>query len=246
MQKPPYPLTIRQSTRAKYLTLRVSLEKGVEVVVPEGCDPERVTTFLLEKDRWLQKALKRVEEQRRSLQRTFPDTCPQSIVLSAIQEEWSITYEPTASTERAKVTLREKPHKQLYIQGGENNPEAYSAVLHQWLSRKAYQHLVPWLQKTSEDTQLPFSKVTIRNQKTRWGSCSSRHAISLNYKLLFLEAAIVQYVLIHELCHTVHLNHSARFWALVQTHEPNYSYLDTALKYAWKSIPPWAAHIKHP
>lgn len=57
-----------------------------------------------------------------------------------------------------------------------------------------------------------FTSVSIRNQRTRWGSCSSRDAISLNYKLIFLPVELRDYVLLHELVHTIHKNHSPRFW----------------------------------
>jgi predicted metal-dependent hydrolase len=74
----------------------------------------------------------------------------------------------------------------------------------------------------SIQTSLPYNRVSIRGQKTRWGSCSSDKNINLNYKLLFLEPEFVKYIIIHELCHTIHLNHSREFWQLVGDFYPDY------------------------
>lgn len=75
-----------------------------------------------------------------------------------------------------------------------------------------------------------YKKVSIRSQKTRWGSCSKSGTLSFNYRLLFIDPAIRDYVLVHELCHTRQMNHSARFWALVSMLIPEYRRLRTALR----------------
>jgi hypothetical protein len=99
--------------------------------------------------------------------------------------------------------------------------------------------LIPWLRQTSQEIKLPFNRAAVRGQKTLWASCSSKSNISLNFKLLFLPPHLVRYVFIHELCHTIHLNHSRKFWALVAEKEPNYRQYDAELNKAWVYIPEW-------
>ncbi|MEM1310707.1 MAG: M48 family metallopeptidase, partial [Cyanobacteria bacterium P01_H01_bin.153] len=99
--------------------------------------------------------------------------------------------------------------------------------------------LAPWLQQLSQRCDLAYSRMTVRGQATRWGSCSSKQSISLNYKLLFLPPTLVNYVLIHELCHTVHMNHSKAFWQLVQRYYPNLNQAKVDLKKSWQYVPRW-------
>lgn len=86
---------------------------------------------------------------------------------------------------------------------------------------------------------LPFSNFSIREQSTRWGSCSVEKNISLNQQLMFLPYELVRYVIIHELCHTKELNHSKRFWHLVEKHDPNWQAHRKALRLAQSELPKW-------
>jgi predicted metal-dependent hydrolase len=108
-----------------------------------------------------------------------------------------------------------------------------------WLTHKAEEHLIPWLKRVSDETGLSYSAVSIRQQQTRWGSCSSRRLISLNARLLFLSPDLVTYVLVHELCHTKHLNHSPRFWRLVESYLPDYRQFDRQLRNGGRYLPGW-------
>ena len=67
-----------------------------------------------------------------------------------------------------------------------------------------------------------FNKIRIKNQKTRWGSCSKNQNLNFNYKCLFLPKDSQDYIIVHEMCHLVEFNHSQKFWALVERVFPNY------------------------
>jgi len=83
---------------------------------------------------------------------------------------------------------------------------------------------------TQKATELPFKwqKLYIRSQKTKWGTCSSKGNISLNWRLIKCPTPIWDYLIVHELCHTVHMNHSKAFWELVKKHHSN---VDSAHKW---------------
>lgn len=71
-------------------------------------------------------------------------------------------------------------------------------------------------------TAIDYNRITIRDQKTRWGSCSSLGNINLNYKLILLPHTVADYIIIHELCHRVHMHHKAEFWSLLASFVPDY------------------------
>jgi predicted metal-dependent hydrolase len=75
-----------------------------------------------------------------------------------------------------------------------------------------------------------YNKINIKNQKTRWGSCSKRGNLNFNYKILFLQENVRDYIVVHELCHLKEFNHSKNFWNLVKNAVPNYLEIKKGLK----------------
>lgn len=82
-----------------------------------------------------------------------------------------------------------------------------------------------------------YNRITIRNQRTRWGSCSSKHNLNFNCLLMLMPEAVLDYVVVHELCHLKQMNHSKAFWAEVERVLPNYREPKAWLKgNGWKYI----------
>ena len=121
---------------------------------------------------------------------------------------------------------------------GENLIECVDG-LRTWVRNKAKDLLPPRLETISKQTGLEFRKVTIRSQRSRWGSCSSSGTINLNDQLVFLPPETVDYLMIHELCHTRHMNHSRKFWTLVQSFCPQYQYHEARLDDFKQWVPDW-------
>jgi predicted metal-dependent hydrolase len=98
------------------------------------------------------------------------------------------------------------------------------------LKREAKAYLPRQLKYLADAYGFSYEKVRYANQSGRWGSCSSSGTISLNIALMNLPLELIDYVLTHELCHTVHLHHQANFWSLVESHAPGYRELRKQLK----------------
>jgi predicted metal-dependent hydrolase len=112
-------------------------------------------------------------------------------------------------------------------------------LLQGWLKRAAAGRLTPRLMQLASELKTPVSRVAIRCQRTRWGSCSTRGTVSLNCSLLFLREGVVRYLFVHELAHTRHMNHSPDFWRFVESLEPDYRRLDAELLAGWRTVPEW-------
>jgi len=111
--------------------------------------------------------------------------------------------------------------------------------LRDWVRQQAWDVLPAMLEQVAAGCGLVYNRASIRSQKTRWGSCSSRGTISLNDQLVFVPKATAEYLMIHELSHTRHMNHSPKFWALVESHCADYRYHESVLNRVREEVPDW-------
>ena len=228
----PIAYTIRESSRAKRISLKLSPQGALEVVIPIGFDRNQIPDVIKTHQHWIERNQTKLIGQ---LQHQSTEAIPKTIQFLATTENWTIEYTPA---DVARLRLTESPET-VTLWGNTTNEALCRKALRSWLILRAEQFLGPWLRALSQDCQLPFNRIGVRGQRSRWGSCSSSQNISLNYKLLFLPPQMTRYVLIHELCHTVHMNHSKEFWQLVKKNDPLYKQWDRDLKNANQYIPQW-------
>lgn len=211
------PYTLRFNSKARRVVLKIDPVKGLVVVVPKGFYAEMVPRILKEKRAWIERhkpSIRRAEERRVEGQRI-----PACIDLPALGEQLSVVVQNNG--DRAPKVLQIRSDTlELYGHGGVE-PTLAASLLREWLKKRAGQTLPGWLKQVAGKHGLSYNRVSIRCQKSRWGSCSSRKTVSLNCKLLFLDPALVEHVLTHELCHTVHPNHSREFWSLFKRLQPD-------------------------
>jgi predicted metal-dependent hydrolase len=226
---------IRTSPRARHVRLQVSARDGLTVVVPRGFDLTRLPAIMEGKRGWVETHLQCFAD---AVERKALETAALSEILDleALGESWRVEYR-VAKTCRVGV-IAEQPGR-LVVYGAVGDAEACRAALRLWLQWQAREELVPRLTELAELHGFRFSEVLIRGQKTRWASCSAKGVISLSYKLLFLDRDAVRYVLLHELCHTVEMNHSPRFWGLLSRFEPECKAIRKRMRNAEKHVPAW-------
>ena len=223
---------IRESKRAKRLILQVVPPHDIELVVPDRTSHVDVQAFMQANEGWIARA-------RAEIDRRYPPELrglPESIDLKSVGRNLSVTYvEPTGFRPRLDVAV-----DGLTIYASRDNPSVARLLLRRWLMDLARRELKPKLKELSLATGLAFRRSQVRTQRTRWGSCSSTGTISLNACLLFLEPSLVRYLMIHELCHLRHLDHSRRYWSLVEQHCPDFKQADRRLGEGWTVVPAWA------
>jgi len=227
---PSDAFAVRVSARARRLTARVHVGGRVEIVVPEGVTAKSVRDFVQRFTPWIDR---KVAAMQCVVQATDPvPTC----------------VEFQATDERFEVDWRVGPRRALREHGRRLSLEAPNdrdarTLLRRWLRTAAAERLTPQLLELAERLGYPVARVSIRCQRTRWGSCSTRGTLSLNCSLLFQRAAVVRYLYVHELAHLKFMNHSPRFWGLVEKLEPDYQRLDRELLSGWRTVPEWVFKI---
>lgn len=223
---------VRESGRAKRLSIKVYPRGRVEVVVPKRARARDVQSFVEEHRDWID----RTRAAYAAEHPPEPVRLPTHISLPAIERHYGVTCEPRDAA--GSVRFRETGSI-VRLSGRTDELPACIAALKRWLAGVARRHFEPRLAELSLATGNPFERMHVRGQKTCWGSHSSSGTISINYCLLFLAPELVRYLMIHELCHAKHMNHSRRFWNHVARFEPEYRRLDRELSDAWKCIPAW-------
>jgi len=203
---------IRRRKNQKYINLRITLEGELVVSAPYGVGLERIKESLRSKERWIALNMERVATSR-------SDTDPlRTLYLDGERYLVSVVRDPRRSrslridrTEHL-VEIRTKTPTRAHVE----------KTLERFLMREAKTRIVLRAAEISTLTKIPYAKLYIRNQRTRWGSSSGRGNISFNWRAIMVPPSVQDYLIIHELAHQVHLNHSKAFWRVVERWCPGY------------------------
>lgn len=232
-----HPYTVRESPRATRVRLRMSHSGDLEVVVPRGFDTRQIPRLVESQRDWIERAARRIDRQRAALPPGHAALLPTVVDLAALAQNRTVEYRPSAEE---RVSVRERADGGLVVRGDTSDIGLCRAALRRWLRRTAATRLVPWLASLAEEGGFAYERTCIRMQRARWGSASTRGTISLNAKMLFFPPRLVEHVLLHELCHTVHPNHSKAFHELLRACDPDACRHVRDLRTAWRFVPDWA------
>jgi len=214
------------------MRIDVSARRGVVVVVPEGTPSEVVKRFVKAKRRWIRRARDRIRSEAGGEIGAAGPPVPAELDLRAIGEQYRVDRAPGTRTRvRCDAGV-------VTVEGGDR-PAEMRGALARWLKQRARAELSVRLADHARAHGLDYRRVAVRGQRTRWASYSGRGTMSLNYKLLFLPPALVDHVLLHELAHTRHLDHSPRFWAFLAELDPNWRAHHAVLARAARWLPAW-------
>lgn len=204
MQLPDNYILIRKEV--KHARLRVSEDGRVRIIAPPAFSEEDITAMLKKKAKWIDSNLKYFNEMSKvELKRNQ---------LLLFGNRYSYFYDTTYAQ---KVTV-DHEHKTITSQKDLLEPK----VQETWYRRVAKKHLTKRTKELSIKMKLPFHKLYIRESKTKWGNCSKDKNISLNWKLIKAPDYVIDYIIIHELLHTVVMSHTHKFWTLLKSYYPDY------------------------
>lgn len=208
-----YPYKLVKSRRAKYIRIKISTVGELSVVLPRGISEKHAHVFLHKKSPWVSKTIANIPV-------VENEKFPEYLDLKLLNQKWKIKYIKTDINNDNQ--LKEISEDCLEISGSLEDWDDVKKRLNQWCKIKAKVIFKSMIEALAEEHGFHFNRLTIRSQKTRWGSCSINKNISLNSKLLFMPINVAKYVMVHELCHTIEMNHSSRFWQLVEDCDEGY------------------------
>jgi len=221
---------VRISRRARRLSMRVFPGGRVEVVVPPGVGIPAIERFVARHRAW-------AERRASEFALLAPHGAarrPSHVELALPGRSWQVAYETAR-----RASVHEEGDGVLRVRGPDHSDRRVGQSLLHWLAGLAAQEFEPRMGALSHELGIDYARLHLRRQRTRWGSCSTAGTISLNVCLMFQRPAVVRYLMIHELCHRRHMNHSERYWRLVESFEPHWRALDAELLKGWRNVPAW-------
>ncbi|MBC8059955.1 MAG: M48 family metallopeptidase [Clostridiaceae bacterium] len=205
-----YLLTI--NPRAKNIKISIGCE-GMKVTIPKGINMDFVQRFLHSKEDWIIKHLNIPKEEMNN-QLYFEGNIITYNVLSGLKEN-SISFKDNV--------LNINLIKEL-------NYDEIHAIIKSWYLKQATDSFNKSIKVYSQIIGVKYNRICLREQKTRWGSCSSKANLNFNWKLIMAPKFVLDYIVVHELCHLIHMNHSKSFWSEVDRFIPDYKSAELWLK----------------
>jgi predicted metal-dependent hydrolase len=221
---------VRISRRARRLSMRVSPGGRVEVVVPPGVGIPAIERFVAQHREWAERRMREL-----ALHAPLAADCrPVSVHLPLTAQRWDVEY-----LHSSRSSVSDTGEGLLVVRTPQGTDAQVGRALFRWLLREAGGQLRERLDTVAAETGLDYARLLLRRQRTRWGSCSTAGTVSLNVCLVFQRPEVVRYLMVHELCHRRHMNHSTAYWKLVESYEPHWRTLDKELLKGWRNVPGW-------
>ncbi len=224
---PPIKFTRRKGQKS----IRIRVKPG-EIVVsaPIYCSEKAIKDFVIDKETWIRTSLRRMAGKKNEY-RDILYAHKNDILLRGI---WTPITLRHARPGESKWLLVERQGRidayppdnnkfqnmDLFSRGSSSPMVIPDEVKLEFLYEIARTELPVMFRNTANELPFRWTKLFIRSQRTKWGTCSSKGNISLNWRLIMCPPEIVRYLVVHELCHTVHMNHSKAYWQLVKSHFP--------------------------
>lgn len=199
-ERGPVDLAVRRSNKARRLRIRV-LEDKLELVVPLRASTSDARDFVASVEEWI--------VARAEVLATERTACQQCVFWQGRE----LAVVPDLSCPKPDLCPVKNELRLTDI-----SREAVRSAL----ANQARPVLQNTLDKAARRMGVEYGRLSVRNQRTRWGSCSSRRTISLNWRLVMAPPEVLDYLCVHELAHLSHMDHSAKFWSLVEQHCPDY------------------------
>ncbi len=231
----PFSYRIRRSQRVS--NARIVVKPGqVEVVAPLQIPEHKLHKFVQAKQEWVTQALKKMAASSPQRSPFVPTEYKSGANLAYQGKMYVLTVKPS-KLKRAKIEFTDgyTAYVPESISLDEHNHQIREALI-RWMKKQTKQLVEQIVEIHAGKKQLTPRTITIKTQKSRWGSCGIHNDININWLLIMAPREVLEYVVVHELCHIRVKNHSSQFWSLVAEHLPDYQIRRNWLKKQGRSL----------
>lgn len=231
----PFHYQIRRSLKVS--RARIVVKPGqVEIVAPWEVPEHKLHKFVHAKQAWVTQALKKMAGSNPGQHKFAPNRCISGELLTYRGQQYEITLQPS-KLKRIKIEFNEgfKIYLPESMQAQDAQTEIKIAII-RWLKKEVKIDVEYYVNLHATKQQLLPRSIAIKTQKSRWGSCGIKNDININWLLLMAPPEVLEYVIVHELCHIREKNHSAQFWDLVGQHLPDFKLRRQWLKKHGRSL----------
>ena len=220
--KKPFDYQLRRSRRATRARIIVTPNK-IEVVAPQRMTDAAVHGFVHDNRDWVGKTVKRIERKLQQHVPLAPTVYANGAMIPYRGSRWPLTVK-VSKLKRVKIEFAEAfiAHVPQSAQSVADFHTFIKEALGKWMQNCALQTARAVADQHQQRFGLIPRSIRVRKQKTRWGSCGIHNDININWLLILTPPEILEYVMVHELCHIRYRNHSSDFWSLVEAHMPDY------------------------
>lgn len=221
--------SIRRSQRAKKMRIIVSMNK-VEIVAPLKTPEKKIYQFVESNEQWIISALEKIATRPVKLNNLQPVLYTDGIDIYYQGQVYKLSIK-TSTLKRVKIEFNDCiiayiPETQSTLDCSESIKNALVI----WMKKQIKLHVLQWVNHHATKKNLYPRSINIKTQKSRWGSCGINNDIQINWLLMMAPPEVLEYVVVHELCHIQERNHSQNFWSLVALHLPDYKHRQQWLK----------------
>lgn len=200
---------VQRNSRSRNLRLRITTKAEVIVSAPPRVPDSIISRFVQEHSDWITRHLSKMKEK-------------QDLVDADQLMIFGKVYQKVIHADKSGDVPVYIKNQELHVHPVTNTKASIDRTLTTFLKTTAQKYIVPRTKKLAEVMGMTYTSLTLRDQKTRWGSCSSTGALNFNWRLVQYPVPVIDYVIVHELAHRREMNHSSRFWALVAKYDPEY------------------------
>lgn len=216
-----FQVTIKKEKR-KTVTLKILSSRELLLKAPHAFKNERLKELLIKKKKWILEHTAILEEGE-----AFAVQYKNGSKISYMGEEYTLRLICRPMKSQVVVTMTED---EIVMEMGDTSEENVRNYMLQWYKNQARREILGLIQKYQAYVDEEIGMVRIKSQRTRWGSCSELKNLNFNWHLILLPRRLMEYVVVHELCHLKELNHSRLFWESVKEILPDYMEREDELK----------------